>query len=387
MCSANVDLRQLFKQPLDPKVGFATSLLQASPGLAHSLQCVNTIAQIVYLQFQGDLTGLPPLVVTNTHLFFHGDAPHIRNLHVAAMIQEAARWAASPPVSPQNMQPPVLLFCGDLNSDINDGVPGVVQMLLDGELPAEFWDWEYGADFDFRETRDDRARAQEIEDARASQKHREEHDAGTQGADVHASARPSPAAEASAADGASASTGKAASAGTAHVPAAVSNHKEHGSGERAKALNTKGIEVTGVHLKLPCAFTSTHDFFNMNVTNYVPNFSGVLDYIWCEKGRVRVRQAHRVPSPEEVGGFLPNDMHPSDHLPVVADIELLSLGDVSLTAQSKEAGTRVEDKEGNRLSLPEQPPSSSLSFSKEGMQVRFHLLMSFRITQQSCSSD
>ena len=40
-----------------------------------------------------------PLLVVNTHLFFHPFAPHIRSLHTAAILEEAAGalddWAAS----------------------------------------------------------------------------------------------------------------------------------------------------------------------------------------------------------------------------------------------------------------------------------------------------
>jgi 2',5'-phosphodiesterase len=72
--------------------------------------------------------------VANTHLFFHPRAPHIRSLHVAAMLAEAgALMAALPPPAPgrsQNRQPLALLFCGDLNSDLNDGVPGALCLIL-----------------------------------------------------------------------------------------------------------------------------------------------------------------------------------------------------------------------------------------------------------------
>ena len=44
-------------------------------------------------------------------------------------------------------QRPALLFCGDLNSDLNDGIPGAIELLSKGRLPADFWDWSYGAAF------------------------------------------------------------------------------------------------------------------------------------------------------------------------------------------------------------------------------------------------
>ena len=71
----------------------------------------------------------------NTHLFFHPYAPHIRTMHTAAILEEA--WALvqqQQQLQAEKMQQgeqeqdkqrqPALLFCGDLNSDLNDGIPG-----------------------------------------------------------------------------------------------------------------------------------------------------------------------------------------------------------------------------------------------------------------------
>lgn len=220
-----------------------------------------------------------PLCVLNTHLFFHYMAPHIRTMHVWAMVQvgrqqvecAAARGAQGgafgeastgrpllessastdvalhfspwPPACPEPLQEahelieatmadpataaqlgnqrPSLLFCGDLNSgvcvecgvwwggapsrpqdvveswvagseqaqrrpaaclgmpaiprsgsrgwhmarlsrsvplhiwclvcwahaDLNDGIPGAIELLSKGSVHADFWDWWYGADF------------------------------------------------------------------------------------------------------------------------------------------------------------------------------------------------------------------------------------------------
>ncbi len=69
-----------------------------------------------------------PLAVVNTHLFFHPYAPHIRTMHTAAILEEA--WALveqQQQQQPQQKQP-ALLFCGDLNSDLNDGIPGTLRV-------------------------------------------------------------------------------------------------------------------------------------------------------------------------------------------------------------------------------------------------------------------
>ena len=49
-------------------------------------------------------------------------APHPGRLHVAAMLAEARALADS--AAPELPRAPALLFCGDLNSDLNDGMPG-----------------------------------------------------------------------------------------------------------------------------------------------------------------------------------------------------------------------------------------------------------------------
>ena len=84
---------------------------------------MTTVAQLTVLEpvsQAGAAEG--PLCLLNTHLFFHPQAPHIRSLHVAAMLAEAHALAES--AAGQLGRTPTLLFCGDLNSDINDGMPG-----------------------------------------------------------------------------------------------------------------------------------------------------------------------------------------------------------------------------------------------------------------------
>ena len=71
-----------------------------------------------------------PLCVLNTHLFYHPYAPHIRTMHTAAILEEAAAFitsssasiaTAAPSVDPKDL---ALIFCGDFNSDLNEGIPG-----------------------------------------------------------------------------------------------------------------------------------------------------------------------------------------------------------------------------------------------------------------------
>ena len=84
---------------------------------------MTTVAQLTLLQPVGAGASLEgTLCLLNTHLFFHPRAPHIRTLHVAAMLAEARALADS--AAPELPRTPALLFCGDLNSDLNDGMPG-----------------------------------------------------------------------------------------------------------------------------------------------------------------------------------------------------------------------------------------------------------------------
>lgn len=64
------------------------------------------------------------LCVINTHLFFHPRAPHIRTLHTAALMERAEAMLKSLPAASDSGSRPSILFCGDLNSDLNEGIPG-----------------------------------------------------------------------------------------------------------------------------------------------------------------------------------------------------------------------------------------------------------------------
>ena len=61
-------------------------------------------------------------------------------------------------------------------------------------------------------------------------------------------------------------------------------------------------------------------------TNYAANYCGVLDYIWLAPGDFRPVQVLDVVPLDELDSSLkpfPNPYYPSDHIPLVADIQLL----------------------------------------------------------------
>jgi 2',5'-phosphodiesterase len=120
-------------------------MLKSSPALCTALQKVGTIAQLVLLEpvVLGIDKPLSDVCVINTHLFFHGSAPHIRSIHVWSILQEMKTFLAEI----AKTKSAGCIFVGDLNSDINDGIPGALELLASGFLPGDYWDWKFGVDF------------------------------------------------------------------------------------------------------------------------------------------------------------------------------------------------------------------------------------------------
>jgi 2',5'-phosphodiesterase len=215
-----VHVQDVFKRPLSARHAQFADMLDASPDLELALQKVATIAQMVLLvpraaaaaddddgsnaaaagssdgRNGGSMVGVPaPVLMINTHLFFHPYAPHIRTLHTAAILEEAAAALAALQQQQQQQQqldavpegftkvdkillqqlgsmpPPTILFCGDLNSDLNDGVPGVIELLQTGRLAADHWDWKMGAAFKWGKDEEDYAAEQQQQQQEAEGVH------------------------------------------------------------------------------------------------------------------------------------------------------------------------------------------------------------------------
>lgn len=158
-------------------------MLRSSPQLQQVLQGVATVAQMTLLKpvthadaaessqhahvtapdgSADSVAAEGSICVVNSHFFFHPRASHVRNIHAAAVMSEVKAFieetasvsagcsdkqataatattapSAGPTASSHNTdqssspgaelggsQQPALLFCGDLNSDLNDGTPG-----------------------------------------------------------------------------------------------------------------------------------------------------------------------------------------------------------------------------------------------------------------------
>lgn len=88
----------------------------------------------------GGAAGAPgdePVCIMNTHMFYHPLAPHIRTMHMAAIMAEAA--ALIDENSASEGPRPALIFAGDLNCAINDGIPGKQRFFLAG-LSCANWE-------------------------------------------------------------------------------------------------------------------------------------------------------------------------------------------------------------------------------------------------------
>ena len=300
--------------------------LRSSAWLRESLSKVSTVAQVTLLvprrrrdkrggeeeEDNAELDGSGPLLVTNTHLFFHPSAPHVRTLHVQAMLTEAADVAqrAADTEKLRGEEKPAAIFCGDLNSDLNDGVPGVVELLREGSLPGGYWDWALGASFRY----DDDGVGPPVSDAekRVEKEREEDDDEGRTKKKPYGS------------DG-------------TPLPKPVSPPSGDAAG---------GDGLCPPDLRLPFDFFPA-DSLQTPCTNYVRGYSGLLDFVWADRGALKRAEAGSKsddgeednddeenaflspppPPVSSLGGFIPNERFPSDHLAVVADLEWLPRGE------------------------------------------------------------
>ena len=83
----------------------------------------------------------------------------------------------------------------------------------------------------------------------------------------------------------------------------------------------EGQEVVGLELKHDPIFMSAAGY--PKYTNYTQGFKDCLDYVWIEKDAVEVKQVVPFPSEEELAMHtaLPNIVFPSDHVPIIVDLQ------------------------------------------------------------------
>jgi 2',5'-phosphodiesterase len=143
-----------------PPPGLAP-LLAAQPALATALRRVTTVAQLALLvpvrvpasdANRHTEPQPPPLLVANTHLFFHPRAGHVRLLQTHALLRAAAAFRAELQSSQSDADNTVrdashsaaFVLCGDLNAEAADGP---VRYLSMGTLGAGDGEWARGAAF------------------------------------------------------------------------------------------------------------------------------------------------------------------------------------------------------------------------------------------------
>ncbi|KAJ9533130.1 hypothetical protein QJQ45_018236, partial [Haematococcus lacustris] len=416
--------------PLSAAHGHWQPMLEASPALAQALQQVTTIAQATVLLPVAPAAGLPrphgpacpPLCVVNTHLFYHPYAPHIRSMHTAAILEEAAQLLAqlASPATPSPTastpsgdttqtrhgsqghapgpeldlgpvpgpepcpaqllsQRPALLFCGDLNSDLNDGVPGVVELLQSGRLPASHWDWHMGASFKWgmdeeEGTPEQQARAPQPPNTAIAARVAEAQALTASAASASAAAATTASGTAETADpqppeglpapgpGLEPSTQcpppplspSGPSACPAPAPSASEGQAQAGATPaRPLPLQPSPVSVVGLDLVSPFGGLRSADDLRTPFTNYTSGYKALLDYVWLEPSRLQVVACAPTPSEQELGGFIPSATFPSDHLAACS----YSVAIKSFVKEQTEFGGNIQNKILTSYLCLLQPPA------------------------------
>ena len=298
-------------------------LVGAHRHLRKVLSKVTTVLQMVLLRPRTSADR--PLLVGNTHLFFHPRASHVRTLHAFVMADQlrAAAWRAveSGAVSER----PAIVWCGDFNADLNDGLPGVAEMLQYGSVTADFWDWKDVGAFSW--------------DRDEEEEGKEEGGGGQE-----------PAGGGATGDGPMG--GRAACPGPhppGKVPGGGSFGDEFEDGKLRPGFPPGAVisaplgERLGADLESPVRLFAAGGM-RAPWTNYVGGYRGLLDYVWLDRSLLREVREIPLPSEAEVTEetALPSRRFPSDHLAVVFDLAwagggsggpaVLQLGDATLPA-------------------------------------------------------
>ncbi|UPQ97080.1 putative RibB-like alpha/beta DHBP synthase [Chloropicon primus] len=119
---------QWLEQHLGVGVGRA---IASDPNLAAILKKISTAAQFVLLE---ENDSKRKILVTNTHLYFHPGASHVRSLSVAVMLAYASDLLSRHKL----LGDCVVLICGDLNSEPDTGA---IELLAKGSVSREHYEW------------------------------------------------------------------------------------------------------------------------------------------------------------------------------------------------------------------------------------------------------
>jgi len=203
------------------------------------------------------------MVIANTHLFFHPGARHIRLLQAMCLVQQVHELREKHSI--QGVLPRLLL-CGDLNCTPDQAV---VQYLLEGKVASEHPDWEHAAEFRWE---------------------REEEERSPDSAELEEPTPPQP---------------------------------ESSAAQEAGSREGMGLTLCSPLGALNDAYASEP----LPFTNFVNGFNGTLDYILTGPGLLSKKRLLGVSEkelrPDGEQGGLPNELHPSDHVSIAVDLELV----------------------------------------------------------------
>ncbi|KAI9989447.1 hypothetical protein PInf_019730 [Phytophthora infestans] len=113
------------------------SLLQDLPELAKGIARIPSIAQLLILRSK--LDPARTIILSNTHLFYRGDAHLIRLLQGAAVVDTVSQWKAK-----SSFENAAVVMCGDYNAHPRCAL---VTFLLDGQLDSSHRHWQQAPSF------------------------------------------------------------------------------------------------------------------------------------------------------------------------------------------------------------------------------------------------
>ncbi|GBG30627.1 Glucose-repressible alcohol dehydrogenase transcriptional effector [Hondaea fermentalgiana] len=343
-----VSFRDLVKRRRDDAL-WLNHLLQSIESLEHSISRVTSIAQLAVLEPVSGTSVAKvredvPLIVTNTHSFFHPGAGNIRCIQaklLADLVQEKRRARG---------RKDAVIMCGDWNAQSYDLS---LQFLLHGTIGADHPEWATSSIFQF-ESKANLARDVIFEDAgKDSQRYmdilsqttgsgrarpisdlRKQVEAVDDGyslvdkLNVVAELKNGLAWHEDAAD--RVAIGDMIAQMQSHL---VASRTQLIAAQRART-EAHGDVASGQDHAVGCGARLSHSlnlfsaYGKPEFTNFVGNWQGDLDWILCSRELVAVAQTAPIPSKAtlQVDTALPSRTFPSDHVSLCADLRVKGPG-------------------------------------------------------------
>jgi len=310
------------------------ALLSDRPRLRESLLRTSTVALLALVRHRHSGRHL---VITNTHLFYHPHAGHIRVIQAALIAAEAERLRL------EAVPSAAVVIAGDFNGEAHDGV---MRFLLSGLIEAGDDEWGRGSLFRFSYRG---AAAAAVAAAAAGEDPREDPEVLDSIAriarlrELVLRARESEGAAAAAAaavdeegeeEEVAEVTGPGLSAEEAEealaLRDAIAADRRTAVERQRRAAADAGAAVVadGARLELPFRVDSAYASAPPEFTNYVGGFVGALDWLLLERDQgLRVLQTAAMPTEAEVTAetALPSTAFPSDHVSIAADVAIPTL--------------------------------------------------------------